>query len=226
MRWIELDLSVNEIFPSFQGEGIHTGLATTFVRLAGCNLKCQWCDTKYALKLSDGEMMSIDDILRKVKDIGLDLICLTGGEPLFQKDAFVLVRTLIEEGFQIDIETNGSMDIGPFSHLGKNVTISMDVKTPSSGESSSFLKGNLKKLRKDDQLKFIIGSDDDLMFSVDLIEKELPGCNIIITPVDNEGGERIAERLMDFVIEKDLPENIRLMIQTHKVIWHPARRGV
>ena len=99
-----MNLSVNEIFSSFQGEGVHTGLPTTFIRLAGCNLECNWCDTGYALKLTDGDQMSTDLILRKVKELGLDLICLTGGEPLLQKGTLELVRILLNNGYEIKLE--------------------------------------------------------------------------------------------------------------------------
>ena len=94
-----MDLSVNEIFPSFQGEGIHTGLPTTFIRLAGCNLQCQWCDTRYALSMENGDRMTIADILGVVKDIGIGTVCITGGEPLFQRSSLKLVSELIDEGY-------------------------------------------------------------------------------------------------------------------------------
>ena len=169
-----MDLSVYEIFTSFQGEGIHTGLPTTFIRLAGCNLDCRWCDTKYALRIEDGKMMSIHDIIGSVERSGLDLICLTGGEPLVQENGLELVRELMERSKRIDLETNGSLDIRPYAGMGPDIMISMDVKTPSSGQEDRFLLSNLDGLRKHDQLKFIVADQKDLDFALDFIGKYRP----------------------------------------------------
>jgi 7-carboxy-7-deazaguanine synthase len=226
MRWAEMNLSVNEIFSSFQGEGVHTGLPTTFIRLAGCNLECHWCDTRYALKMTDGEQMSIDNILRTVKKLGLDLICLTGGEPLMQRGTLELVNSLINNGYQIDLETNGSLDIDGYSDLGRKILISMDVKTPSSDQDDSFLLSNLDRLRFWDQLKFIAKDERDLRFAIEFIDENHPNCNMIFTPVSNMGGDRIAEIMMDSIRKGEIPSNIRLMVQTHKVLWDPDKKGI
>jgi 7-carboxy-7-deazaguanine synthase len=221
-----LNLYVYEIFASFQGEGIHTGLPTIFIRLTGCNLRCTWCDTPYALDISDGKSMTIEEILNIVGEFGIELICLTGGEPLVQEASFELAKVLIEKDYEVDLETNGSLDISAFPDLGTGMMMSMDVKTPSSGEEGSFLASNLKYLRDTDQIKFIVKDKRDLDFVIGFIRKAHPDCNIIITPVNNEGGDRIAEYLLRSISHNEIPGNVRLMVQTHKFIWGPDRRGV
>jgi len=221
-----LSLSVNEIFTSFQGEGLHTGLPTTFIRLAGCNLRCEWCDTEYALDLKDGTEMSIEEIVDMVKRSSIQLVCLTGGEPLMQTDAVSLVRSLMDADISIDIETNGSIDISDLIASLPSVMVSIDVKTPSSKEQGSFLMGNLDHLRPSDQMKFIIKDNTDLQFALAFISENEPACKIVITPVDNKGGEDLAKRILELVRKGKLPRDIRLMVQSHKVLWDPELRGV
>lgn len=222
-----MELVVNEIFLSFQGEGLHTGLPTTFVRLAGCNLKCGWCDTLYALDPGSGKPMGIPDIIREVKDLGNERVCITGGEPLLQEQTYTLVASLIEIGCLVDIETNGTISIGMYSELGERVFMSVDLKTPSSGEDGSFRMENMKFLRRHDQLKFIIGSEEDIEYSVEIIKMADPPCELVFTPVSNTGGGSLADGLMRRIKDGSLPpERTRLMVQTHKVIWPPERRGV
>ena len=195
-------LSVSEIFPSFQGEGINTGLPTTFIRLAGCNLNCLWCDTPYALDTEQGDEMDIPEIMAVVREIGIDRICLTGGEPLVQEEALTLVEMLIHEGFKVDLETNGSFDISRYTEFGSDIMISMDIKTPSSGEDGSTLMENLNKMRSIDQIKFIVKDKKDMEFTFKFLLSSRPDCTVILTPVDNKGGDLIAERLMDFIRNK------------------------
>jgi 7-carboxy-7-deazaguanine synthase len=222
-----MELLIFEIFSSFQGEGIHTGLPTTFIRLSGCNLDCKWCDTRYALDPSSGRPMSITEIVQKVKELGNEMVCITGGEPLIQENTYRLVESLLEIGCRVDIETNGTMDFSHYSSLGEKVFLSVDVKTPSSGEDGSFLMDNIVSLRGKDQLKFIIGSPEDIRFSVKLIGSADPGCELIFTPVNNIGGDVLAEELMHYIQDGALPgRRTRLMVQTHKVIWPQDRKGV
>jgi 7-carboxy-7-deazaguanine synthase len=171
--------------------------------------------------------MGINDIIHRVKEIGNDLICITGGEPLIQERTFDLVDSLLEIGCSVDIETNGSIDISRYAVLGDRILLSVDVKTPSSGEQGSFLVDNIGYLRRQDQLKFIIDSADDIRFSVDLVRSRSPRCELIFTPVSNSGGEVLARDLMRSLESGDLPPGrTRLMVQTHKVIWPPDRMGV
>jgi 7-carboxy-7-deazaguanine synthase len=227
-----MELIVNEIFTSVQGEGIHTGLATTFVRLAGCDLRCRWCDTPHALELEDGKSMSFGEIVKGIRKGGTDLVCITGGEPLYQKNTSLLVRELIESGFRVDVETNGANDVSVLPLEGESLFLSVDVKPPSSNESDGFFFSNLDHMRDGDQLKFIIKEEADLDFTMDFLKKQLPPCNIILTPCSNENGSEVAERL---IMEAgnceggpfgEVLKKTRVMIQTHKVLWDPDRRGI
>ena len=225
-------LMVNEIFRSVQGEGLHTGLPTVFVRLAGCDLRCRWCDTPYALDSKEGTPLEISEILEEIRKTGLELVCITGGEPLIQEETPDLVRTLISDGFRVDVETNGASDISVLPLQSESLLISIDVKTPSSGESRSFLLSNLKKLGKSDQIKFIIEDKEDLDFTFSFLEETPPPCNVILTPCSNKGGEMISKRLLDNLNNtqirplREVLKRTRLMIQTHKVLWDPDQRAV
>jgi len=224
-----MNYKVNEIFTSIQGEGIHTGLPTTFIRFSGCNLRCRWCDTKYALDPGNGKDMSIEEILSTVKKDNGKYICLTGGEPLLQPDISRLIGDLIDEGYNVDIETNGSIDISNLVKDHPDLMISMDVKPPSSGESESLLVSNISELRGSDQLKFIIEDEKDLDHVFMILEKFVPPSNIILTPCSSGDGRFIAERLIAKLKDPNLSEVLkrtRLMVQTHKVIWDPDQKGV
>ncbi|RLF66425.1 MAG: 7-carboxy-7-deazaguanine synthase QueE [Thermoplasmata archaeon] len=232
-RMMPMELFINEIFTSIQGEGVHTGLATTFIRLSGCNLRCTWCDTPYAQELSSGKRTSIERILEEVRRRGIELVCITGGEPLFQNGTHELINALVDSGFVVDLETNGSMDISGIKRSEASIMISMDVKLPSSGEGESFLMENIDNLLEYDQLKFIIKDAVDMDSAFRFLEEHLPPCNVILTPVDNSGGDMLAEELIrrSRMNNPDSPlsnvlSRTRVMIQTHKVIWDPRRKGV
>ncbi len=227
-----MSLYINEIFASVQGEGIHTGLVTTFIRLAGCDLRCTWCDTPYSLSTEDGRPFPIEKVIKDIRSFGSSIVCITGGEPLVQKETVLLVEKLLNEGFETDIETNGAHDVSILPLKKKGLFISMDVKTPSSGESESFLTRNIAHLKKDDQLKFIIKDGEDLDFTYTFLKTYEPKCNIILTPCSNEGGKTIVERLILSFREqeegpfRDVLKRARVMIQTHKVLWLADKRGV
>ncbi len=229
---MKMTLYINEIFTSVQGEGIHTGLVTTFIRLAGCDLRCTWCDTPYSLSTEDGLPLSIEKVMMDTMTFGSSIVCITGGEPLVQKETVSLVEKLLKEGFKTDIETNGAQDVSILPLKEKGLFLSVDVKTPSSGESGSFLMKNIDNMRKDDQLKFIIKDVMDLDFTFSFLQTYLPSCNIILTPCSNEGGKVIVERLISLRREemdgsfKNVLNRIRVMIQTHKILWPSDDRGV
>jgi 7-carboxy-7-deazaguanine synthase len=170
--------------------------------------------------------------MEKVTGIGCSLACITGGEPLIQNDTIELIRSLLSDGFKVDVETNGANDISVLPLEENGLFISMDVKTPSSGESSRFLPENLSQIRNDDQIKFIIKDEADLDFTFNVMEKHLPKCNIIITPCSNTGGRTISEKFLKVIGNTkkgplmEVHKRARLMIQTHKVIWDPEERGV
>jgi len=167
-------LIVNEIFQSIQGESLFSGLSCIFIRLTGCNLRCQYCDTEYAW--TEGNEMDIAEILNHVRSFNGNLVELTGGEPLFQSETPTLIRKLITNGYTVLIETNGSMDIGMIENDCIKI---VDIKCPSSNESEKNDYENFKKLSQKDQLKFVIKNSIDMTlqkkFSCSTNRKSLPG---------------------------------------------------
>lgn len=216
------NLLVNEIFGSIDGEGIRTGELATFIRLTGCNLRCRYCDTTYSF--NEGSLMTIENIINKVKEIGYKNITLTGGEPLLQKNSIKLIDKLIEEEFNINIETNGAIDITPL--LDKNVIITLDYKTGSSNMNSQMILSNLEKLREKDVLKFVCNKED-----LKDIKRVLKQYNIksyiYLSPIYKEIEPC---KLVDFLKilhgEHFNTDKIRIQVQLHKIIWNPNMRGV
>ena len=218
-------MKVNEIFKSIDGEGLRTGELTTFIRLAGCNLRCSYCDTCYALKNSNGTEMSVDEIVKKAKKFGYRNITLTGGEPLIHKDVDGLISKLCENGFYVNIETNGSVPIDKYI-LNKNILITMDYKLTSSGVEKNMNLNNLEKLRKNDVLKLVIGKGDfDKVKEV--IEKYSIKSYIYLSPVF---GEIEPFEIVDFMkimhTQGIDTSKMRVQVQLHKIIWNPNERGV
>ena len=216
---------VNEIFKSIDGEGLRTGELTTFIRLAGCNLRCSYCDTCYALKNSNGTEMSVDEIVKKAKKMDYRNITLTGGEPLIHKDVDDLISKLCENGFYVNIETNGSVPIDKYI-TNKNIILTMDYKLPSSGVEKNMNLNNLEKLRENDVLKFVIGKDDfDKLKQV--IEKYSIKSYIYLSPVF---GEIEPFEIVDFMkimhTQGIDTSKMRVQVQLHKIIWNPNERGV
>ena len=208
---------VTEIFRSIQGESTFAGKPCTFVRLTGCNLRCQWCDTAYAFK--GGREMSIDDILAEIIRFPLDLIEITGGEPLRQADTPLLCRAIAQKGASVLVETNGSFDI---SVLPEGVIRIVDVKCPSSGESESFDVDNLNRLKPYDQMKFVIADRSDFDWAVDFAQRSaLFEREVLFAPVFTRLQPK---QLAEWILESGLPA--RLQLQLHRLIWEPSRRGV
>ena len=207
-------MKINEIFLSLQGEGITIGTPTTFIRLTGCNLQCEWCDTIFAY--DEGKEMSIPEILAEVQDMGCVNVCVTGGEPLFQDGAFDLIEKLLDGGYCVSVETNGSVSLEDMP-CSDSLLISMDIKCPSSGMAEHMQFANIELLSPNDQLKFIIADDHDYEYAKDTIEKTDPICNIIFTPV---GGTHL-KILAEWVLRDGL--NARVLPQLHKLIWGDAR---
>jgi len=204
-----VNLNINEIFYSLQGEAREVGLPTVFVRLTGCPLRCTYCDTEYAFK--GNNMLSINEILAEVKKYNTPYVCVTGGEPLAQINCHVLLDALIEEGRQVSLETSGSIDI---SEVNPSVSIVMDVKTPSSNESRHNKYDNIAKLQDKDQLKFVIGSKDDFDWSVDVINQYPTEAGVLFSPVF----EAVTPtQLADWILDKQL--NVRMQVQMHKLLW-------
>lgn len=218
-------MRVNEIFKSIDGEGLRTGELTTFIRLAGCNLRCSYCDTCYALKNSNGTEMSVDEIVKKAKKMDYRNITLTGGEPLIHKDVDDLISKLCENGFYVNIETNGSVPIDKYI-LNKNILITMDYKVPSSGVEKSMNLSNLEKLRENDVLKFVIGKGDFERVE-QVIKNHSIKSYIYLSPVF---GEIEPVELVDFMKNMHIKgidmSKMRVQVQLHKIIWNPNERGV
>ena len=215
-------LIVNEIFGSIDGEGLRTGELATFIRLTGCNLRCRYCDTEYAF--SNGIVIDIEDIINKVKDIGYKNITLTGGEPLLQKNSIKLVDELIKNEFNVNIETNGAVDITPL--LDKKLLITLDYKTLSSGMNDKMLLENLNKLREQDVLKFVCNKEDFEDIKEILTKHDIKSY-IYFSPIFNEIEP---SELVKFLKELNSlgynTNKMRVQVQLHKIIWDPNKRGV
>ncbi len=211
-------LKVNEIFYSVQGESTHTGLPCIFVRLTFCNLRCTYCDTEYAFY--DGEDLSINQIIERVKNYKCNLVEVTGGEPLMQEESYLLLQKLCDENFDVLLETGGSL---PIKEVDKRVKIIMDLKCPSSGMLKKNLYDNLSYLKKTDELKFVIGTREDYEWSKNIIkEYSLSGKYEILFSTVFE--ELEPETLVGWILEDKL--NVRFQLQVHKYIWDPKTKGV
>jgi 7-carboxy-7-deazaguanine synthase len=233
---------ITEIFRSIQGESTHAGLPCIFVRLTGCNLRCTWCDTAYAFH--GGTKMDIEEILARVENLSaaakdgksikkdsaraISLVELTGGEPLLQPETIPLAQKLLDGGYTVLIETSGER---PVVELPREVIKIVDVKCPHSGEADTFRMENLDAMGGKDEIKFVISSRRDYEFARDFTQQH--GLaervhEVLFSPVhaDPEGTwpGMSSRDLAEWILADDLP--VRLGLQLHKFIWHPATRGV
>jgi 7-carboxy-7-deazaguanine synthase len=209
-----------ELFDSIDGEGKRTGYMAVFVRFAGCNLRCSYCDTSYAWNVSDAaEYLTEEQLLGRIHQYPWKRITLTGGEPMLQPIEH-LCQVLGEEGYDINIETNGSIPL--FAHRPKGVFYTMDLKTPSSGVRESMCKDNLALLNQDDVVKFVVGTHQDLLDMEETLQTTSIPAQIYVSPVY---GQIAPAELVDFVKAHKLTR-VCVQIQLHKVIWDPATRGV
>jgi 7-carboxy-7-deazaguanine synthase len=211
-------LKVNEIYHSIQGESSKSGLPCVFVRLTYCNLRCTYCDTEYAFY--EGEDKSIAEIINEVKKYNCKLIEVTGGEPLVQKECLELMKKLCDEGFDVMLETGGSL---PIKNIDERVLIIMDLKCPSSKMEKKNLYENIDYLKPKDELKFVIGTREDYDWSKEIISKYnlINKCEILFSVVF---GELEPVTLVNWIIEDKL--DVRYQLQMHKYIWHPETKGV
>lgn len=216
-------MNVIEIFDSIDGEGKYAGELATFIRLAGCNLRCKYCDTGYALQESSGKEMTIPEIITKVNKIGNKHITLTGGEPLIHKDVKILIDALISNGYQINIETNGSIPIDDY--LDRNTIITLDYKTEGSGEESKMLLKNWDKLRDCDVVKMVCYADD-LPSIKDLISNHKTKAQIFLSPVFGKIEPSELVEFSKYMRDCYGINNLRVQLQMHKYIWKPDERGV
>ena len=208
---------VNEIFKSIQGESTWAGSPCTFVRLTGCNLRCSYCDTTYAY--SDGREMSGKQIVEAVNAMGPKLVAITGGEPLLQH-AHGLITLLLDKGYKVLIETNGTLPIG---ELDSRAVIIFDVKTPGSGMEETFDLNNLKALKETDEVKFVLVDHHDYVWAKEWIThyKLEEACTVLLSPAF---GLLKPDALASWILQDNL--SVRLNLQIHKYIWTPHARGV
>ena len=206
-----------ELYKSVQGESSFAGLPCIFVRLAGCNLRCAWCDSEYTF--TGGDKMSTGDVMARVRSYGCNLVEITGGEPLAQAEAFELITKLCDDKYEVLIETSGSIDIAPVDHRAK---IILDVKCPGSGEAAKNRWENLDALRPHDEVKFVIAGRDDYDFARRIVaEKNLDRWTVLFSPV---WGELDMKTLAEWMLADRV--TARLQTQLHKHIWGAEARGV
>lgn len=203
-------MKIYSIFKSLQGEGLTIGAPTAFIRTSGCPLRCTYCDTPQAF--DKGEQMTEDAIAAKVKKLKCRHVCLTGGEPLAQKGSPNLIQRLLDDGYHVVLETNGAMPLDTLP-CDENLSVSMDIKCPSSGESEKMLYENIELLGPTDQLKFVIGDDEDYVFAKEVMKTYSPKCAVILTPVGGKALKDLAEK----VLKENL--DVRVLPQLHKFIW-------
>lgn len=213
-------LRVTEIFRSIQGESTHAGKPCTFVRLAGCPMRCTWCDSEYTF--TGGDRVSIDGVLTQVRDFGCRLVEVTGGEPLAQPEAFELITRLCDEGYEVLIETGGYVSI---SGLDQRARVILDIKCPASGEAERNHWPNLELLRPDfDEAKFVIADRSDWNFAIEIVKKydlQKRTKAVLISPA---WGQIDLASLANWIAESGM--NLRMQLQLHKYIWGPDVHGV
>lgn len=205
-------LRITEIFYSLQGESRTSGYATVFIRLTGCPLRCEYCDTTYAFK--GGEWFSFKDILAEVKKYNTKYITVTGGEPLAQNRCIDLLQLLCDEGYEVSLETSGALDI---SKVDPRVSRVMDLKTPASKEESKNLYSNIELLTSNDQLKFVICDRNDYEWAVDKLNEYdlLNRCEVFFSTSHQQ---LKPHTLADWIIEDQL--TVRFQMQLHKYLWN------
>ncbi len=211
-------LRVTEIFASIQGESISVGMPTVFVRLTGCPLRCQYCDTAYAF--SGGDWMQLDEISSKVKAFNLKYVTVTGGEPLAQKSCLNLLSALCDQDYKVSLETSGALDI---SEVDPRVIKVMDIKTPASQEASKNRWENISYLREQDQVKFVICNQSDYVWAKNIVvEHQLRDrCEVLFSPMMEVEESNVdpleAKQLAEWIVQDQL--DVRFQLQLHKILW-------
>jgi 7-carboxy-7-deazaguanine synthase len=211
----DITLRISEIFHSIQGESTRAGLPTVFVRLTGCPLRCDWCDTSYAF--SGGTQLSIDAILQQVAAFDCPTVCVTGGEPLAQAACLPLLTALCDAGHSVSLETSGALDIG---NVDPRVVRIVDLKAPGSGESAKNRWENLACLRPSDEIKLVLASRADYDWAVAACREHrlFERCIVLFSPVWDSLPPR---DLADWILQDRLP--VRMQLQMHKLLWGSER---
>ena len=210
---------INEIYESIQGESSWAGERCVFVRLTFCNLRCSYCDTEYAFY--EGEKRGVREIFDEVMEIDCPMVEITGGEPLLQKGALGLMERFCDAGRRVLIETSGNRDI---SVIDPRVHIIMDLKTPSSGEQLKNRLDNIPHLKRKDEVKFVIGSEEDYQWSKAMVAEHqlVERCGaVLFSPVFGQIDPRT---IVEWIVRDKL--DVRFQLQMHKFIWEPTKQGV
>ena len=210
----DAQLRISEIFFSLQGETSRIGLPTAFIRLSGCPLRCTYCDTAYAF--TDGQNMSVAEILRQVAEYTPRYVTVTGGEPLAQKSCLPLLRALCDAGYEVSLETSGALDIG---EVDARVMRVVDIKTPASGEAEKNRWENLLLLTRHDEIKFVLCDESDYQWAKQILQQHrlADKCAVLFSPVH---GMLDAAKLAEWVLRDRLP--VRMLLQLHKLLWSNA----
>ena len=211
-------VKINEIFKSIQGETSYVGMPCIFIRLTGCNLRCGYCDTTYAYE--DGVEMSINSILESISGFNTKLVCITGGEPLLNKDTPILINELLNKNYNVLVETNGSLDIRKIPQKAIKI---MDIKCPDSNMSHEILWENINYMTRSDEVKFVLNSRKDYEWTKNVIDKYKLSeiTNVLIGTVFGAISPRLA---VQWILEDNL--NVRFQLQLQKYILEPLTRGV
>ena len=217
--------NIAEIFASINGEGPFAGEPAVFVRLMGCNMRCSYCDTAWALSGAPQFVMTEDETVQKILSYGISRVTLTGGEPLLAKNVDTLIKRIcLEKSLKLEIETNGSIPIRPYFDIENGPVMTVDYKLPSSGCEEAMYLGNFEDVRPCDSVKFVCSDKNDLIKGLEIINRySLRGrCNIFFSPV---WGMADPKEMVAFLLENRLSD-VRLALQLHKFIWDPNERGV
>ncbi|MGN0638028.1 MAG: putative 7-carboxy-7-deazaguanine synthase QueE [Huintestinicola sp.] len=220
-----MEYKVAEKFVSINGEGTKAGEPAVFIRLAGCNLRCSYCDTMWANSFdAPHEKMTEQEIAGYVRSTGIKNVTLTGGEPLLAENVSVLLCALAETGAEVEIETNGSADISVCDSISPRPSVTMDYKLPSSGMEGHMRLSNFALLKSTDTVKFVAGSDNDLERALEIIKEYgvTNRCRVFFSPVF---GKIEPARIVDFILKNKL-NGVNFQLQLHKFIWDPDKRGV
>lgn len=204
-------LRITEVFLSLQGESTRVGLPTVFVRLTGCPLRCQYCDTAYAFH--GGQSRSFEDLLAEVERFGVQRVCVTGGEPLAQRSCLAFLSELCRRGHSVSLETSGAIDV---TQVDARVSRILDIKTPGSGEVGKNLWSNLDQLRSSDEVKFVVCDRADYEWARDVIAKYrlAERCPVLLSPSHEQ---LVAADLAQWIVDDRLP--VRFQMQLHKLLW-------
>ena len=207
----DAQLRISEIFFSLQGETRRIGLPTVFIRLTGCPLRCTYCDTSYAF--TGGQNMSLAEILSQVASYAPRYVCVTGGEPLAQKNALPLMVVLCDAGYEVSLETSGALDI---AGVDARVMRVLDIKTPASGEEGKNRWGNLALLTAHDEIKFVLCDENDYQWAKQMLQQHrlAEKCEVTFSPAH---ASLDATQLAEWIVRDSLP--VRMQVQLHKILW-------